>query len=96
MVVSVYENICVTQIRVRLLIPQYYRQEPVISQLISAYSLVVNITAAMLRENTSKEGCFDLELKGTPPQISSGLTYLESLNLKIVGKANTFGDGWHC
>jgi L-aspartate semialdehyde sulfurtransferase ferredoxin len=96
MVLSIDENICVTQIRVRLLIPQYYYQEPVISQLISAHSLVVNITAAMLGENTGKEGCFDLELKGTLPQISSGLTYLESLNLKIVGKANAFGDGWHC
>ena len=96
MVLSVDENISVTQIRLQLLIPQYYYQQPVISQLISDRSLVVNITAAMLGENTEKQGCFDLELKGTIPQICSGLTYLQSLNIKIVGKGNAFGDGWHC
>lgn len=78
-----------TQIRLRIYLPQCYQQEPVISRLISAYRLVVNITGA-------RQGCFDLELKGTPPQISHGLTYLESLNINIFGKANPDGDSWYC
>ncbi|MEH2252555.1 NIL domain-containing protein [Nostoc sp.] len=67
-----------------------------ISQLISAYSLVVNITKAMLQPNTDGEGCFDIELRGKLPQICSGLAYLESLNLRIVGKLNADGDHWFC
>lgn len=85
-----------TKVRLRLHIPQCYQQEPVISRLISAHGLVVNITKAMLAENIDGYGCFDIELQGTPPQISSGLTYLESLNLTIKGKPNADGDGWYC
>jgi L-aspartate semialdehyde sulfurtransferase ferredoxin len=84
----------VTQIRLRIHIPISYLQAPVISQLISTYGLVVNITKAMLQPNTDQEGCFDIELRGTVPQISCGLAYLESLNLRIVGKPNADGDSW--
>ena len=91
----VFQKSSVTQVRLRLHIPQCYQREPVISQLISAHGLVVNITKAMLGENTGGHGCFDLELQGTPSQISSGLTYLESLNLTIKGKPNADGDGWY-
>ncbi|MDZ8091813.1 MAG: NIL domain-containing protein [Nostoc sp. DedQUE05] len=89
---SVSEKSQVTQIRLRIHIPKCYLQAPVISQLISTYGLVVNITKAVLQQNT--EGCFDIELRGTVPQISSGLAYLESLNLRIVGKPNADGDSW--
>jgi hypothetical protein len=82
------------QIRLRLYIPQCYEPEPVISRLISAHGLAVNITGAKLEANTNEQGCFDLELRGTLQQICRGLSYLESLNLKIVGKANADGDGW--
>ncbi|MBW4607604.1 MAG: NIL domain-containing protein [Hassallia sp. WJT32-NPBG1] len=85
-----------TKVRLRLHIPQCYQQEPVISRLISAHGLVVNITKAIVEEHTDGHGSFDLELQGTPPQISSGLTYLESLNLTIKGKPNADGDGWYC
>lgn len=85
-----------TKVRLRLDIPQCYQQEPVIFRLISAHNLVVNITKAILGENTDGYGCFDLELQGTPSQISSGLTYLESLNLTIKGKPNADGDSWYC
>ncbi|MBD0261538.1 MAG: NIL domain-containing protein [Tolypothrix sp. Co-bin9] len=85
-----------TKVRLRLHIPQSYQQEPVISRLISAHGLIINITKAIVGENTDGYGCFDLELQGTPPQISSGLTYLESLNLTIKGKPNVDGDGWYC
>lgn len=46
----------------------------------------------MLQPNADAEGCFDIELRGTVPQISSDLAYLESLNLRIVGKLNADGD----
>ena len=85
-----------TKVRLRLYIPQCYQQEPVISRLISAHGLVVNITKAIVEEHTDRHGYFDLELQGTPPQISSGLTYLESLNLTIKGKPNADGDSWYC
>ncbi|MEH2273060.1 MAG: NIL domain-containing protein [Nostoc sp.] len=96
LVSSVYEKSQVTQIRLRIHIPKSYLQVPVISQLISAYGLVVNITKAMLQPNTNGQGCFDIELRGTVPQICSGLAYLESLNLRIVGKPNAGGDSWFC
>ena len=94
LVSSVSEKSQVTQIRLRIHIPISYLQAPVISQLISTYGLVVNITKAMLQPNTDQEGCFDIELRGTVPQISRGLAYLESLNLRIVGKPNADGDSW--
>ncbi|MBN3906902.1 MAG: NIL domain-containing protein [Nostoc sp. NMS1] len=96
LVSSGYKKSQVTQIRLRIYIPKCYLQAPVISQLISAYGLVVNITRAMLQPNTDGEGCFDIELRGTVPQISSGLAYLESLNLRIMGKPNADGDHWFC
>ncbi|MEH1840994.1 MAG: NIL domain-containing protein [Nostoc sp.] len=96
LVSSAYTKNQVTQIRLRIYIPKCYLQAPVISQLISAYSLVVNITKAMLQPNTDQEAYFDIELRGTEAQISNGLAYLESLNLKIVGKPNADGDSWFC
>ncbi|OYD87547.1 hypothetical protein CDG77_28830 [Nostoc sp. 'Peltigera membranacea cyanobiont' 213] len=94
LVSSVYKKSQVTQIRLRIYIPKCYLQAPVISQLISAYGLVVNITKAMIQPNTDGEGCFDIESRGTVSQISSGLAYLESLNLRIVGKPNADDDSW--
>jgi hypothetical protein len=85
-----------TQIRLRLYIPSCYQYQPVISQLISRYNLVVNITGASLGKNTGYEGCFDIQIRGEISQISSGLSYLESLDLKIVGKPNVDGDSWFC
>ncbi len=96
LVSSVSTKSQITQIRLRIYIPKCYLQVPVISQLISSYGLVVNIIKAMLQPNTDKEGYFDIELQGTVAQISSGLAYLESLNLRIVGKPNADGDGWFC
>jgi len=82
--------------RLRLHIPPRYQQEPVISRLIAIHGLVVNITGAMLGKHTNGEGRFDLEIRGTVPQIRHALAYLESLNLKIVGKPNADGDSWYC
>jgi hypothetical protein len=92
----IYESSSITRLRVRLYIPQSYLQEPIISQMISRYKLAVNITGAVLDKNTNHQGCFDLELRGSMSHISSCLNYLESLNLKIVGKPNTDGDSWNC
>ncbi|MDF5715512.1 MAG: NIL domain-containing protein [Rhizonema sp. NSF051] len=94
MIPSFSEKSSVTQVRLRLHIPPCYHQEPVISQLISTHSLTLNITGAMLGENTDGHGCFDLELQGSVAEIDRGLTYLESLNIKILGKLNADGDAW--
>lgn len=94
--ISYHPESSVNQIRLRVHIPPSYQQEPVIYRLIYDYGLVVNITGAMLGKNTAEQGYFDLELRGKLQQISKGLSYLESLNLKIVGKPNAAGDSWHC
>ena len=85
---------CITT-RVHLQIPARYRHEPVISRLISEFGLAVNITGAMVGSNTDERGYFDLELRGTVLQISNGLAFLKSLDLKVVGKPNSDGDEWH-
>ena len=84
-----------TRLRLHLMIPNYYQQVPIISKLISHHRLSVNILGAKLMENTNEPGYFDLELWGSPQQIRDGLSYLVSLNLKIIGKPNADGDGWH-
>ncbi|MGH8002941.1 MAG: NIL domain-containing protein [Brasilonema sp.] len=96
MIAPAFKSSSITKIRLRLHIPGHYQQEPVISRLIAIHGLVVNITGAMLEKNTNGEGRFDLEIRGTLPQIGRGLAYLESLNLKIIGKPNADGDGWCC
>uniref|UniRef100_A0A7C3KF47 NIL domain-containing protein n=1 Tax=Oscillatoriales cyanobacterium SpSt-418 TaxID=2282169 RepID=A0A7C3KF47_9CYAN len=85
-----------TQVRVRVQIPAHYRQEPVISQLVASYGLVVNITSALLGESTNGYGSFDLELRGSTHQIHQGLAFLTSLGLKVIGKPGTCDDSWHC
>lgn len=84
-----------TRIRLRVLIPQQHRQQPVISHLVSAYGLSINISKALLKPN-DRPGQFDLELTGTIAQIQAGLAYLASLDLVIQGKPNPDGDGWYC
>jgi L-aspartate semialdehyde sulfurtransferase ferredoxin len=96
MITLLNKNGSMTQLRVRLYIPRSYSQAPIISQIISRFNLTVNITRAELEKNTNRPGCFDLELRGSMSQIRDSLTYLESLNIKIIGKANTDGDSWYC
>jgi len=72
-----------THKRIRLRIPKEYHQEPVISRLVSDYSLTVNISAAVLGSNAIGDGWFDLDLQGTTAQIDSALIYLNDLDLEI-------------
>ncbi|BAZ39282.1 hypothetical protein NIES4101_52340 [Calothrix sp. NIES-4101] len=74
------------QIRVR--IPKDYREEPVISRLVSDYGLVINIRAAILGANAVGDGWFDLDLQGTAEQIELALTYLRNLALEIWDNTN--------
>ncbi|BAY07469.1 NIL domain-containing protein [Calothrix sp. NIES-2098] len=91
---SAHEKSQITQIRLCLYIPSSYQQQPVISELITNFGLVVNITGAMLGVKIGEVGRLDLEIRGSVSQISNGLAYLESLNLKIVGKPNAASDSW--
>lgn len=84
-----------TQLRLRIYIPQRYLQEPILSRLIADYGLSMTITGALLNPGT-QPGQFDLELRGTLQQLRAGLSYLESIDVKLIGKANFAGDGWHC
>ncbi|MBD2100698.1 NIL domain-containing protein [Leptolyngbya sp. FACHB-261] len=69
--------------RVRVRIPKTFREEPVISRLVSQYSLTVNIAGALLGPEARDDGWFDLELWGQPQQIQSGLSYLKQLKLQL-------------
>jgi ABC-type methionine transport system ATPase subunit len=84
-----------TKIRLQLSIPSCYSKTPVLSRLISKYKLVVNILIAKLEINQNNPGLFEIELQGTPQQISEGLGYLETLKLRISSKPNPDGDSWY-
>jgi ABC-type methionine transport system ATPase subunit len=84
-----------TQANITVRIAKDYHQEPVISQLVSKYGVTVNITAALLGENTQEDGWFKLELQGTDRQIHSALNYLNELDLEVWDKTSTEEqEGW--
>lgn len=76
-----------TQLRIRIRIPKEYQNEPVISRLITACGLTVNVNAALLGSNIKNDGWFDLDLKGSKAQIDSGLIYLNDLDVEIWSKS---------
>lgn len=83
-----------TQTRVKIRIPKAFHEEPVISRLVSHHGITVNITAVLLGANARDDGWFDLELRGTTPQIQSALTYLNELDLEIWSQSTPEEDGW--
>ncbi|AFY31852.1 NIL domain-containing protein [Calothrix sp. PCC 7507] len=68
----------------RILVPQRYYRQPVISRLVSRYGLTVNITAASLVSGSESDGWFDLELSGNPQQLTNSLSYLQGLGVNLV------------
>ncbi len=82
----------ITEISIRLRIPESFHQEPIISHLISHYHLTVNIKAAILGANARGDGWFTLELRGQQIQIQEALTYLKDRNLEIWDETEI--DGW--
>ncbi len=80
--------------RIRLRIPKNYHQEPVVSHLVSRHGLTINICAALLGANARDDGWFDLELRGTDPQIRSALAYLSDLDIEIWHGSKLEEDGW--
>jgi ABC-type methionine transport system ATPase subunit len=83
-----------THKRIRVRIPKEYNNEPIISRLVSHYGVTVNIAAALLGSNARDDGWFDLELRGTNPQIQSALTYLDEMDLEMWTESNPEADGW--
>ena len=83
-----------TKTRIRVRIPKEYNDEPVISRLVSHYGVTVNIAAALLGANARDDGWFDLELRGTNPQIQSAFTYLAEMDLEMWNESNSEIDGW--
>ncbi|WP_341531026.1 NIL domain-containing protein [Nostoc sp. UHCC 0302] len=68
----------------RILVPQRYHRQPVISRLVSRYGLTVNIKAAFLVSNNDSDGWFDLDLSGNAQEITNGLSYLQGLGVNLV------------
>lgn len=82
------------QTRIRIQIPQRYRQQPIISELAQLHGVKVNIVAAILGANAEGDGWFDLMLDGSPQQIDSALIYLAELNVRIWHESSSEPDGW--
>ncbi len=72
-----------TRTKFQVCIPENYRAQPVIAELVSHYGLTVNITSALLGADTQDDGWFDLELWGRRKQILFGLRYLKQLGLQV-------------
>ncbi|WP_017655289.1 NIL domain-containing protein [Fortiea contorta] len=70
-----------------ILVPQRYHRQPVISRLVSRYGLTVNIKAASLVWGSDSNGWFDLELSGSPEQLTNSLSYLQGLGVDLVDLA---------
>jgi hypothetical protein len=81
-----------TQITMR--VPKNHHQEPIICNLIADRGLTVNITAAILGEDSQADGWFKLELTGKSSQIQSGIDYLESLGLEFWEKDAIADESW--
>ncbi|MEH1941588.1 MAG: NIL domain-containing protein [Nostoc sp.] len=68
----------------RILVPQRYHKQPVISRLVSRYGLTVNIKAASLTSDSDSDGWFDLELSGNPQKLTNSLSYLQGLGVNLL------------
>lgn len=68
----------------RILVPQCYHRQPVISRLVSRYGLTVNIKAASLTSESDSDGWFDLELSGNPQKLTNSLSYLQGLGVNLL------------
>ncbi|MEH2414372.1 NIL domain-containing protein [Nostoc sp.] len=68
----------------RILVPQCYHRQPVISRLVSRYGLTVNIKAASLTSESDSNGWFDLELSGNPQKLTNSLSYLQGLGVNLL------------
>ena len=67
---------------VKIRIPEDLHGEPVISQLISHYGVIVNIVSATLGVNAGS-GWFHLNLTGNQAQIQTAIAYLNDLDIEI-------------
>jgi hypothetical protein len=81
-------------IRLRVYPSSVHSPTDILSELMSNYGVWCQFNPGVSRNNRSNQS-IDLELRGTIAQVCCGLRYLESLNLRIVSKASTSGDGWH-
>ncbi|MCC5606966.1 NIL domain-containing protein [Nostoc sp. CHAB 5834] len=68
----------------RILVPQRYHRQPVISRLVSRYGLTVNIKAASLTSDNDSDGWFDLDLSGNPQKLTNSLSYLQGLGVNLL------------
>ncbi|MBD0386405.1 MAG: NIL domain-containing protein [Nostoc sp. C3-bin3] len=71
-------------VKSRILVPQRYHRQPVISRLVSRYGLTVNIKAASLTSDNDSDGWFDLELSGNPQKLTNSLSYLQGLGVNLL------------
>jgi ABC-type methionine transport system ATPase subunit len=84
-----------TQTRIRIYIPKNLHDQPVISNLISRYRVIINTNAAQLGSQIPQEGYFDLEIRGKAYQIENVLSYLNEIHVETEHQSFTEElDGW--
>ncbi|MBD2567109.1 NIL domain-containing protein [Anabaena lutea] len=81
---SANQSLTSTPVKSCILVPQHYQRQPVISRLVSRYSLTVNIKAASLISGSDNEGWFDLEISGNPQKLVNSLSYLQELGVNLA------------
>ncbi|MBD2693260.1 NIL domain-containing protein [Anabaena catenula] len=81
---SANQSLTSTPVKSCILVPQHYQRQPVISRLVSRYSLTVNIKAASLISGSDNEGWFDLEISGNPQKLVNSLSYLQDLGVNLA------------
>ncbi|MBD2628284.1 NIL domain-containing protein [Trichormus variabilis] len=81
---SANQSLTSTPVKSCILVPQHYQRQPVISRLVSRYSLTVNIKAASLISGSDNEGWFDLEISGNPDKLVNSLSYLQDLGVNLA------------
>jgi hypothetical protein len=78
------QNRTTKEIHIR--IPQRYREEPILSRLVSDYHLTFNINAAFLGSNAAGDGWFNLSLDGNESDIQAAKAYLQDSYIEIWHK----------
>ncbi|MBF2063512.1 MAG: NIL domain-containing protein [Calothrix sp. C42_A2020_038] len=72
------------RLKLKLGILKRYQRQPIISKLVSDFSLTINITSAILPDNACHDGLFELEIWGKLQQIHASLMYLEKLGMPLL------------
>lgn len=84
-----------SRVKIRLQVQIHHSLQPssIFYHLTSDVGLAVMVNSVRSKLGNNNE--FDMEWVGTIERVKEGLIYLESLGLRLKGKANPDGDSWY-